>query len=56
MRLLNYYIKAIDHNCPPRTPTRQTCKSVLFLNFYLVTDVFTVFKSSVNNNNNNNNK
>ena len=27
-----------------RTPTRQTCKSVLFKNFYLVTDVFTVSK------------
>ena len=28
--------------CPPRTPTRQTYKSVLFLTF--VTDVYTVFK------------
>ena len=27
-----------------RTPTRQTCKSVLFKKFYLVTDVFTVSK------------
>ena len=27
---------------PPHTPPRQACKSVLFLNFYRVTDVFTV--------------
>ena len=29
---------------PPRTPTRQTCQSVLFLNNNFVTDVFTVSK------------
>ena len=31
--------------CPPRTPTRQTCKSVFIFNS--VTDVFTVFKKSI---------